>query len=284
VLALSMAYVAFGGLRWVQAAFYGVGPVVIGVIAVAAIRLGSRVVKRDPLLIAILVVVGLWTSISQREIVALFVLSGALTLVIRRADWQKAGVLPAVIPAGLAIVPPVASSTALLLYFAKASLFVFGSGLAIVPFLYAGVVHDRHWLSDRQFIDAVAVAMITPGPVVITVAFIGYLVDGFAGAVAAAIGIFTPVYLMVVVCAPVFRRYSEHARLRAFVSGVTAAAAGAIAGAVVVLAGRTIHDVTGVCLAAATVPILLRWKVPEPALIGVGGLIGVVVQSMGGLP
>ena len=277
VLALSAAYVAFGGLALVRAIFYGVAPMVIGIVAVAAGRLASRVVKRDPLLIGIMVFVAAWTAIGQRELVILFVLAGVTVLLIRhggsvRHTAASFFLLPlhsAVRDGGLA---------SLLLFFSKASLFVFGSGLAIVPFLYEGVVQEHHWLTDQQFVDAVAIAMITPGPVVITVAFIGFLVAGFQGALIAAIGIFAPVYLMVVVLAPVFRRHSQNARLRSFVAGVTAAATGGIAGAVVVLGRRSLHDLAGVALAAAAVVILLRWKLPEPAVIGAGALIGVATH------
>ena len=281
VLALSMAYVAFGGLTWVRVSFYGIAPAVVGIIGVAAVRLGSRVVGRDRLLIVILVIVGTWTALTQREPVTLFVLAGGATMTIRHGRWRGRALMAFAVGApSVSFASPV---MALLVYFGKASLFVFGSGLAIVPFLYGGVVHDRHWLTDAQFIDAVAVAMITPGPVVITVAFIGYLVAGFTGAVAAAIGIFGPVYLTVVAFAPVFRRYSEHAGLRSFVAGVTAAATGAIGGAVTVLAQRSIHGWAGLGIAVAAAAILLRWKVPEPAVIAGGALLGAGAYWMGGL-
>jgi chromate transporter len=159
-------------------------------------------------------------------------------------------------------------------FFAKAGMFVFGSGLAVVPFLYGGVVHGHHWLSEKQFVDAVAVAMITPGPVVITVAFIGYLVRGLAGATAAAAGIFLPVYLVVVALAPSYKRWAKNRQLNAFVRGVTAAATGAIAGAVVVLARRSIVDLPTALIALLTFVLLFRWKIPEPALILGAALAG----------
>src|SRR5262249_33471846 len=155
----------------------------------------------------------------------------------------------------------------LLAFFAKASLFVFGSGLAIVPFLHGGVVQEHGWLNERQFLDAVAVAMITPGPVVITVAFIGYLVDGALGAIAASLGVFVPVLAIVLLLGPRYRNFASNPHLKAFVSGVTAAATGAIAGAVIVLAKRSIVDVWTVGITVTTFLILLRWKVPEPLLI-----------------
>jgi chromate transporter len=146
-------------------------------------------------------------------------------------------------------------------FFAKVGLFVFGSGLAVVPFLYGGVVNGHHWLNDHQFVDAVAVAMITPGPVVITVAFIGYLVAGTLGAIAAALGIFLPVYLVVILCAPSYKRWAKNPQLDAFVKGVTAAATGAIAGAVVVLARRSVIDVPTVVICLVSLLVLFRWKI-----------------------
>jgi chromate transporter len=170
----------------------------------------------------------------------------------------------------------------ILLYFTTAGLFVFGSGLAIVPFLHGGVVTANHWLTDRQFLDAVAVAMITPGPVVITVAFIGYLVAGPLGAIAAAIGVFLPCALLVVLAAPHYRRFAGKGRVKAFVDGVTAGAVGAIAGAVVVLARRSLVDVTTIAIAVVSLVALWRIKkVPEPLLILAAAACGVALKGMG---
>ena len=155
---------------------------------------------------------------------------------------------------------------------------MFGSGLAVVPFLYGGVVQGHHWLNDRQFVDAVAVAMITPGPVVITVAFIGYLVAGIPGASSAALGIFLPVYLVVVVLAPSYKRWAKNPQINAFVRGVTAAATGAIAGAVVVLAKRSVFDVYTALICLITLLVLSRWKVPEPVLIGCAAVAGLLLH------
>jgi chromate transporter len=164
------------------------------------------------------------------------------------------------------------------LFFAKAGMFVFGSGLAVVPFLYGGVVQGHHWLTDHQFVDAVAVAMITPGPVVITVAFIGYLVAGTAGATAAALGIFLPVYLVVILLAPSYQQWAKNPQLNAFVRGVTAAATGAIAGAVIVLARRAVYDIPTILICFVGLSVLLRWKVPEPLLIAGAALTGLALH------
>jgi chromate transporter len=157
---------------------------------------------------------------------------------------------------------------------------VFGSGLAVVPFLYGGVVQEHHWLTDQQFLDAVAVAMITPGPVVITVAFIGYLVGGFSGASVAALGMFVPVYLIVVVLAPSYKRWAKNPQINAFVQGVTAAATGAIAGAVIVLARRSIFDIPTSLIAVITLAVLFRWKIPEPLLIGCAAVAGLLLKAI----
>jgi chromate transporter len=164
-------------------------------------------------------------------------------------------------------------------YFAEAGAFVFGSGLAIVPFLHGGVVMRFGWLTERQFLDAVAVAMITPGPVVITVAFIGYLVGGPAGAAVAALGVFLPCYLFVIIPAPYFRRIAANRQIKAFVDGVTAAATGAIAGAAVVLGRRAIVDWKTAAIAALTLGLLLlRKKIPEPLIILLAGAAGLALR------
>jgi len=164
-------------------------------------------------------------------------------------------------------------------FFVKAGAVVFGSGLAIVPFLYGGVVGHYHWLTERQFLDAVAVSMITPGPVVITVAFIGYLTAGPLGACAAALGVFLPVYLVVVLAAPHFNRLAREPRVKAFVDGVTAAATGAIAGAAFVLGRRAITDWTTASLAAITLVLLfLARRIPEPVVILAAGAAGALLS------
>jgi chromate transporter len=172
-------------------------------------------------------------------------------------------------------------------FFTKAGAFVFGSGLAIVPFLYSGVVKEYGWLNDQEFLDAVAVAMITPGPVVITVGFVGFLVDGFQGATVAAIATFLPCYLFTIIPAPYFKKHGKRPGLVAFVDGVTAAAVGAIAGAVIVLGRRTLLtpelsvEIPKVILFALTLGVLLRFKkLPEPIVVLAAGLIGLVIYPL----
>jgi chromate transporter len=277
VVLLAMAYLRFGGLAWMQAVFYGIGAAVIGIIARSAWKLMRATLKNDVLLWVIFLVLAASTAATEREIVWLFLAGGLVALVLnafpRRVSLAR---LPALL--FLTAAPgSLGKFGAVLGYFAKAGLFVFGSGLAIVPFLHGGVVVEHHWLNERQFLDAVAVAMITPGPVVITVAFIGFLVAGLGGAVAAALGVFLPVYVMVVLVAPFYKRFAKNPQLHAFVGGVTAAATGAIAGAVIVLARRAIHDVPTGIIASSTLLLLLRWKVPEPLLIAGAGVAGLAL-------
>ena len=286
VVAIAVAYLRFGGMPWMQGAFYGIGAAVIAIVVRSAARLTRLTLGRDGLLWALFAVAALVTAWTESEIVWVFLGAGALALVVRgrpRGHPPAAvvtGLLPPALLTGLAGHP--ASGTTLwriATYFAEAGAFVFGSGLAIVPFLHAGVVQRFAWLDERQFLDAVAVAMITPGPVVITVGFIGYLVAGPAGAVVAALATFLPCYLFTVIPAPHFRRLSRNRALKAFVDGVTAAATGAIAGAVWVLGRRALVDVVTAAIALATLLVLIRFKrVPEPVVIAAAGTLGILLK------
>ena len=288
VVGIGWAYVRYGGLPWMQAAFYGVGAAVIGIIAISAYKLTSKNIGKDKLLWAIYLVAAAITVWTQSESVWLFLGAGVLVWLVRAPPkrWFGSGA----VHGPVALNQPWTSSCAvatgldwsLLIqlgaFFAKAGAFVFGSGLAIVPFLYAGVVNEHQWLTERQFVDAVAVAMITPGPVVITVGFIGYLVAGPPGAVVAALGTFLPCYLFTMLPAPYFKKYGKLPGLIAFVNGVTAAAIGAITGAVLILAQRSIVDIPTALLALAAIALI--WKVkklPEPVIVAAAAIIGFVV-------
>jgi chromate transporter len=283
VLGLSAAYVRFGGLPWMQGMFYGIGAAVIGIIARSAFKLTKLTLGKDKLLWGIFAVLAISTAWTSQEIIWLFLLGGVVNLLARAFPTRmpsRSIVSLALAPGTLAAVGISGALLEIFVYFAKAGLFVFGSGLAVVPFLYGGVVQGHHWLTEHQFVDAVAVAMITPGPVVITVAFIGYLVAGTAGATAAALGIFLPVYLVVVLLAPSYKRWARNPQLNAFVRGVTAAATGAIAGAAVVLARRSVYDLPTILICAVSLAILFRWKIPEPVLIGCAAVAGVVLRHV----
>ena len=292
VVGISLVYVSYGGLWWMQALFYAIGATVIAIIAIAAFKLARSTNKRDPLLWSIFVALTAVTLWAQAELAEFFILAGIVVLLIRAWPGLKAGILMGLggLTAGFLIWALEAwlrqAGTAgdsgnvlvqILLFFTKAGAFVFGSGLAIIPFLQQGVVQQFGWLNDHQFLDAVAVAMITPGPVVITVAFIGFLVAGFAGSIMASIGIFLPVYIFTIVPAPWFKRHRDNPQLKAFVDGATAAATGAITGAVIVLAVRAITDLPTAALALISLAILWRYKIPEPVIVSIAGLVGLVL-------
>jgi chromate transporter len=241
---------------------------------------------------AILTIVTVW---AQAELAEFFILAGLAVLVGHAWPGWRSGLL---MSAGAAVLAGAiwlleawlrqAGSAAgsedllaqILLFFTKAGAFVFGSGLAIIPFLQQGVVQQFGWLNEHQFLDAVAVAMITPGPVVITVAFIGFLVAGFAGAVMASIGIFLPVYVFTVIPAPWFKRHRDNPQLKAFVDGATAAATGAITGAVIVLAARAIRDWPTAVIALVSFGILWRFKISEPIIVIVSGAVGLILWPL----
>ena len=295
VLVLSWLYVAFGGLPVVQSLFYGIGAVVIAIIAMASYRLARGTNKSDALLWGVFGALFVATVWSGAELAALFLFAGLVVVIARAWPGPRRGALLVVgCAVGAALIALLertllsAGSTSgnegtllqILLFFTKAGTFVFGSGLAIVPFLQQGVVHDLGWLTEHQFLDAVAVALITPGPVVITVAFIGYLVAGVAGATMAAIGIFLPVYFFTILPAPWFRRHRDNPQLRAFVAGTTAAASGAIAGAVIVLAQRAIFDVPTAAIALVGLAMLWRYRTQEPYLVVAAGVAGIVLYPL----
>jgi len=293
VVAISIAYRRYGGLWWMQALFYGIGAAVIAIIAIAAYKLARSTNKRDPLLWAIFGVLALVTVWAQAELAEFFVLAGFVVLFTRAGPSRRQAVTSVL--GGLLVLGIIWLTERwfvnltlggehvllqILLFFAKAGAFVFGSGLAIVPFLQQGVVQQFGWLNEHQFLDAVAVAMITPGPVVITVVFIGYLVAGILGATMAGIGIFLPVYLFTIIPAPWFSRNRNNAQLKAFVQGATAAATGALGGAVIVLAYRAIYDLPTAAVALASLAVLWRFKLSEPILVTVAGAIGLIVWPL----
>lgn len=285
VLVLAAFYLAYGGLPWMQGAFYGIGAAVIAIIARSVYKLAKSSLGQDALLWVLFLASAFVTAWTESELVWLFVLCGVVTLVIRGRVGTSSAVALAPWPwliTGLHGPAAESSLWRIAYLFAEAGAFIFGSGLAIVPFLHGAVVNELHWLTERQFLDAVAVAMITPGPVVITVAFIGYLVAGPLGATVAAFAVFLPCYLLVVVPARYFRRSVHDPRVKAFVEGVTAAAAGAIAGAGFVLGRRAVFDLWTAVICLVTLIILTRVKgISEPALIVGAGAVGIALSSLG---
>lgn len=313
VVALGWAYQAYGGLTWMQSVFYGVGASVIAIILISAYKLTLKTIGKDKLLWAIYLVSGAVTLVTESEWIALFLGAGLLTWLVKTpkpptkpvsdamnaatTNAQNAGSTPCssgAATASMLVFPlaalPAATTGTLLkiaLFFTKAGAFVFGSGLAIVPFLYSGVVKEYGWLNEQQFLDAVAVAMITPGPVVITVGFIGYLVAGLEGATVAAVATFLPCYLLTIIPAPYFKKHGKRPGIVAFVDGVTAAAVGAIAGAVLVLGRRTLFadgwtlEVPKLVLLLVTLGLLLKYKkLPEPIIILGAAVVGLVIYPL----
>lgn len=296
VVAISIAYVTYGGLWWMQAVFYGIGATVIAIIAIAAYKLARSTNKRDPLLWGICALLTVTTAWAQTELAEFFILAGIVVLLLHAWPGWRTGLIMVMAGLLLGLIVGVMESwmghaggadggttnvlTQILLFFTKAGAFVFGSGLAIVPFLQQGVVQQFHWLNEHQFLDAVAVAMITPGPVVITVAFIGFLVAGFAGAVMAAIGIFLPVYFFTIVPAPWFKRHRNNPQLKAFVDGATAAATGAITGAVIVLGMRAITDIPTAAIGIVSLAVLWRYKISEPIIVTIAGIVGLILWPL----
>jgi len=282
--------VHYAGLRAVQSLFYGIAPAVMAIIAIAAWKLVRLTDGKDWRAWAISAVVFAVTAITGAEVAVLFIAAGLLMIVLdapprRLARLSRRGgaalLLPVLArPARLLAVTAAGTGTlvALGLFFLKAGAFIFGSGLAIVPFLREGVVVQHHWLTSRQFLDAVAIGLITPGPVVITATFIGYLVAGLPGALVATAAIFAPIYAGVVLPGSWFVRHKDNPQIKAFVKGATAAAAGAIAGAVYVLTRQTVTDWATAGIALVALAVVLRFKNKEPFIVALGAVAGLLLH------
>ncbi len=291
VVGLGIAYKMYGGLPWMQAIFYGVGAAVIGIILLSSYKLTLKSVSKlnvkavqNVWLLWIFYLAGLIiTILTQSEEVLLFIIAGLLYML-----WKSPPKKIKVFRAPMSILlfsgswfwndePEILSKMGL--FFLKAGAFVFGSGLAIVPFLHGGLVLENHWLTEAQFIDAVAVAMITPGPVVITVGFIGFLMAGFPGACVASLATFLPCYLFTIIPAPYFKKIAKNTSIKAFVDGITATVMGALMGSVFVIASRSIKDIPTLVIALLSLLVLIYIKkIKEPVIILSAAIIGVILK------
>jgi len=302
VVALAWVYVTAGGAHWIGSLFYGIAPAAIAIITVSAYRLIRLIAGRDPLLWIVLVAVGLITFLTEGEVALAFIAAGFLVVLVRVGPASIIRGLRRRLPgSGIGIgsalfvplFPPAAGDPRLLaelaLFFVKAGAFVFGSGLAIVPFLRQGLLVEHHWLTDQQFLDAVAVGLITPGPIVITAAFVGFLIAGLPGALIGAFGVFLPVYVFVILPGRWFLRYRDSQGVRAFVAGVSAAAAGAITAASVILGRQAILDGPTLVISVVALLTLLairRYKpqglrtIGEPVVVLAAGLFGLALRGV----
>ncbi len=292
VVVIGIVYKLFGGLPWMQAVFYGVGAAVIGIVAMSSYKLTTKslskinvaAIKDKWLLWIFYIVAATITIITQSEYILVFIAAGFIYMFIKSPPkWiNNSSALSLVLFAAIGFWQfNLNTLEQIAWFFTKAGAFVFGSGLAIVPFLHSGVVTEYHWLSEKQFVDAVAVAMITPGPVVITVGFIGYLVAGFPGACVAALATFLPCYLFTIIPAPYFKKISKNNSIKAFVDGITAAVIGALVGAVVIIGIRSIIDIPTAIIAIVSILALIYIKkIQEPYIILVAAIIGLILKSV----
>jgi chromate transporter len=292
VTAVAALYVHYSGLPAVQSLFYGIAPAVMAIIAIAAYKLVRLTDGKDWRAWAVSAVVFTVTALTGQEPIYLIIGAGLLMILLdarprlrlpRRKPPGPGGSIHGMtgLPLAAAALGAAAGGGVLVslgLFFLKTGALVFGSGLAIVPLLRDGVVAQHHWLTQGQFLDAVAMGLITPGPVVITAAFIGYLVAGFPGAVIATVAIFTPIWLGVVLPGRWFIRHRDNPQVKAFVTGATAAAGGALRGAVVVLTRQAVTDIPTAVIALVTLGLLLRFKIGEPWIVAAAGILGLLLH------
>lgn len=286
VAALAALYVHYGDLPWMTAVFYGVSPVVIALILHSCWRL-AKLGMEHWLQWAIAVAAFLITVVLQAEVALVFVGAGILGMLYYGSVLRRAGPPAAaagiVAPAGTTAAAHTASPTIigkLILFFLKAGSLTFGSGLVIVPFLEKGLVQESGWLSPRDFLIAVAVGMLSPGPVVITATFVGFLVAGFWGSLASTVAIFLPSFILVLAAAPLLQRHRQNPNVQGFIKGAYGAAIGTILGASILLGKIAIGDAVTVLLAAISLALLFRFKISNPVLIAGAAVIGLVAYPI----
>ena len=293
VVAVAALYTRLGDAGALRAVFYGVGPVVVALIVKGCWTLGRRTLRRDATAWTLAVAAAVVTAVLERELTVLFLAAGVFGIA-RFAPPAAARTRPepakprltgsgAALPLVLAAAVPPGTAGQLFLFFFKTGCLVFGSGLVIVPFLKTYVVDQYHWMGNREFLDAVAIGMISPGPVVITATFVGYRVAGLAGAAAATLGIFSPAVLFTVAATPLLLRHGSNRRLQGFVRGVTVSVVGVLAGTTVFVARAAIGDPLTAAIAIASLAVFAApWKVPEPLVVLAGALIGLLARGAAG--
>ncbi len=279
VAALGALYVYVGDLKPVTAIFYGVSPAVIALILHSCYRL-AKLGMEDWMQWLIAAICFVVTVVLQAEVALLFIGAGIVGILYYGNLRRRApSTLPAIAAPALAQLAQTASGSTLgklLLFFLKAGSLTFGSGLVIVPFLEQGLVQQYNWLDQRQFLIAVAIGMISPGPVVITATFVGYLVAGFWGSLVSTVGIFLPSFLLVLIAAPLLARHRANLNVQGFVKGAYAAAIGTILGACILLGRIAIGDWLTILVGVVSLAILFRWKVSNPLLIAATAVVGLI--------
>ena len=284
VLAVAALYQRFAATWQLRALFYGIAPAVVALIVRACWNLGRKTLRTDVRAWLFFTIACAVTVVVEREIAWMFIIAGLLGALVfgERAAEGAGAPLSAGAPLRAIIFPLYGGTTSKhFLFFFKTGLLVFGSGLVIVPFLKAQVVDEYHWLTNHQFLDAVAIGMISPGPVVITATFVGYILDGVAGALAATLGIFTPPVLFVLCATPILLRYRNNARLRGFVRGVGTAVVGVLVGTTWLIARVAIGDALTIAVALLSVAALARWrKLPEPVVIAAAAIVGLIAYPL----
>lgn len=286
VSGLGALYVHFGGLSWMTAIFYGVSPAVIALILHSCWRL-AKLGMEDKIQWAIAAVAFTITVVSEAEVALLFIGAGTAGIIAYGSPFRSGrpptGLMAVATPLVVTAAPQLATSSQLgqlFLFFIKAGSLTFGSGLVIVPFLEKGLVQDTAWLNPREFLVAVAIGMLSPGPVVITATFVGYLVAGFWGSAVATVGIFLPSFLLILIVAPILRRYRSNPNVQGFVKGTYAAAIGTILGASILLGKVAIGDLLTAAIGLISLAVLFRFKVSNPLLIGITAVIGLIAYPL----
>ena len=304
VLTLSWAYFRFQGIPQIEHLFLGVTPVVIAIIFGFCWKLAKRAIT-DVKGVVIALAVLLVTWLFQVNILWQFLLAGIVGLILYTPSHRSSAWLVPLLPM-MQVLPKTLATVStdtlalssfwgleriqeyyltLIFFFLKVGSFIFGGGLVIIPLLESEVVNQFHWLTRSEFLDGVAIGEFTPGPVVITAAFVGYKVAGVLGALISAIAIFTPSFLFIMGAAPLLVRIRQNPWIRSFLKGVTPAVLGAIAAAAIPLAQTAIiqdtlgRSILAVIIAVLALVALIRFKRPTWQLVPAGAIIGLIAGT-----